>query len=304
MSAERPPDPSDRPRMAEALASLKEGLRDTADPLYDGWKRRPKPAPIDAPPEASTATGPLPPIAPPPFVPRFKPLLAAQPGMTIDLSRDGTPEETPIGDVEVTIDDDFDDPETTRDFDTVEEDAFFAQGQTTEMASAPPVVHHSSVQADTVRVRVIRYPSFPRWALIVAAALVLFALCILVLRPTWMGEGDEPLATRDDTGEPEAPQAAAKAPEIASAATPVAPAPTSDFTPPTIEAEKEDLASSAPTEQKFAEKDERAAPASLAVRPAMGRPSVAPIGSAVQGKIPATTRRRSGSRDFFRDPGF
>ncbi|MET0592116.1 MAG: hypothetical protein ABW133_05415 [Polyangiaceae bacterium] len=311
MSAQRPPDPADRPRMAEALASLKEGLRDTADPLYDGWKLRPKPAPIDAPPEASTAAaGPLPPIAPPPFVPRFKPLLAAQPGITIDLSRDRTPEGTPIGDVEVTIEDDFGDPETTRDFDTVEEDAFFAQGQTTEMASAPPVVHHSSVQADTVRVRVIRYPSFPRWALIVAAALVLFALCILALRPTWIGEGDEALATGDVTDEPEAPRVAAKATEIAAAAPVVVPAPTSKFAPPVfeaapaIEAEKEDLASAALIEEKIAEKEERLAPGVAPLRPAMGRPTVAPIGSAVQGRIPAATRRRSGSRDFFRDPGF
>jgi hypothetical protein len=31
---------TDRPKMAEALASLKEGLSETDDPLYDGWKLR------------------------------------------------------------------------------------------------------------------------------------------------------------------------------------------------------------------------------------------------------------------------
>ena len=30
----------DRPRMAEALASLKDGLGESDDPFYDGWKRR------------------------------------------------------------------------------------------------------------------------------------------------------------------------------------------------------------------------------------------------------------------------
>src|SRR5436190_634784 len=31
---------TDRPKMAEALASLKEGLGEADDPLYDGWKLR------------------------------------------------------------------------------------------------------------------------------------------------------------------------------------------------------------------------------------------------------------------------
>lgn len=303
MSAERPPHPGDRPRMAEALASLKEGLRDTADPLYDGWKRRPKPAPNPASPERIPPVERLPPTAPPPFAPRFNAHAAPDPGITIDLSRDGTTEETPLEEVELTIDEDFSDFRPDRDLDTEEEEAFFAEGQATEMASAPPVVHHSSVQADTVRVRVIRYPSFPRWALIVAAALVLFALCILALRPTWMGDAEEAIAAGDVAGEPEAPRVAAKAPEVAPVAVP---APTSRFAPPAFEAEsagepeEEDLAFAARGEGKVAGNEERA----VAHGRPMGRPTVAPIGSGVQGKIPAGTRRRSGSRDFFRDPGF
>jgi hypothetical protein len=294
MSAQRPPDPlGDRPRMAEALASLKEGLRDTADPLYDGWKRRPRAAQAEASPEGGPVTEKLLAPAAAPIVPRFKLDAAEDPGLTIDLSRHVTPEETPIGDLEVTIDEDFGDTLATANLST--EEAFFAEGQTNEMASAPPVVRHSSVQADTVRVRVIRYPSFPRWALIVAAALVVFALSILALRPTLLGDREEVLAESDVTvtDEVEAPMAAGMGPEIAPAIAPLVPlAPTSSASPSAVATEKDDL-----SPPLFVG-------GTPPVRPAMGRPTVAPVGSAVQGKIPAATRRRSGSRDFFRDPGF
>src|SRR5262245_2422216 len=37
----------DRPKLAEALATLKEGLGEKDDPFYDGWKRRPGAGAVD-----------------------------------------------------------------------------------------------------------------------------------------------------------------------------------------------------------------------------------------------------------------
>jgi hypothetical protein len=89
----------DRPKMAEALASLKEGLGENDDPLYDGWKLRNG---------AGAADNNL---------------------------------------------------EAAREAASVEGDA-----------------------TDTVPVRVVRYPVFPRWALLLAAALVAFAGVVTAVR--------------------------------------------------------------------------------------------------------------------------
>jgi hypothetical protein len=307
MSAQRPPDPlGDRPRMAEALASLKEGLRDTADPLYDGWKRRPRAASVDpsSPPasieSASSAEAP----APPPVVARIKPQPPENPGITIDLSLDGTPDETPIGELDVPIDEEFGDPSEAT------ENAFFSAGQSNEMGSTPPVVAHpSSVQVDTVRVRVIRYPAFPRWALVVAAALVVFAASIVALRPAV--DDDEPDIAVNDTApastvalSPHA--AAAQIPTVpAAAAALVVAAPASSSMPSGLAEEQHGAGSDVAPPSNVVEKEARPSVESVPARPVVGRPPVAPAAAGAQGKIPAASgRRRSSSRDFFRDPGF
>jgi hypothetical protein len=90
---------ADRPKMAEALASLKEGLAENDDPFYDGWKLK----------NGGAAAG--------------ENLAAAR-------------------------------------------DAARAEGDAT----------------DTVPVRVVRYPVFPRWAIVAAMALVAFAVVVTAVR--------------------------------------------------------------------------------------------------------------------------
>jgi hypothetical protein len=124
---------ADRPKMAEALASLKEGLAENDDPFYDGWKLR-------------NASGAAP-----------------------------------------------DNLAATRDAAQPEHDA-----------------------TDTVPVRVVRYPVFPRWAIILAVALVAFAAVVTAVRlasragaPHTMSSAPapEPRATRNElpVQPPEAP---------------------------------------------------------------------------------------------------
>ena len=100
MSSGNPGDGlNDRPKMAEALASLKEGLGDKDDPFYDGWKLRKG---------AGDAADNL-----------------AAAGEATQSEGDGT---------------------------------------------------------DTVPVRVVRYLVFPKWAIMLAAALVAFAVMVTVVR--------------------------------------------------------------------------------------------------------------------------
>jgi hypothetical protein len=91
----------DRPKMAEALASLKEGLSEKDDPFYDGWKLR-KPSGV-------------------------APVLAENP-------------------------------------------------PSVEQVDAAPIE-----QIDTVPVRVVPYTVFPKWAMVIVAALVVFAGIIAVV---------------------------------------------------------------------------------------------------------------------------
>jgi len=90
---------TDRPKMAEALASLKEGLSESDDPLYDGWKLR-------------KGAG-----------------------------------------------------------DAADNRAAVVEGQ-----------HPDAEATDTVPVRVVRYVVFPKWAIVLAAALVVFAGIVTVVR--------------------------------------------------------------------------------------------------------------------------
>jgi hypothetical protein len=303
MSAKTPPDPlGDRPRMAEALASLKEGLRDTADPLYDGWKRRPR-VPVDKPAIGGSSNGAA--VASlahgarvPPIVPRFRSHSAEDPGITIDLSRDGTPDETPIDEVDVPIDEDLGgDTEAS----LAAEQSFFWV-PTNEMGSAPPVVsQQTSVQPDTVRVRVIRYPTFPRWALILVAAFMVFAGSLLVLRPTTTGDLNEP--TDESAAE------TASAPTVAAAELPPRGTPAAEVIAVDPVAAPAEEPPAPPEDDALVAADfDKGDPPSPVIAPhrrVMGRPAVAPAASTAQGRMPAPpNRRRSGSRDFFRDPGF
>ena len=273
MSTRGPSNPlGDRPRMAEALASLKEGLRETADPLYDSWKLRQvasdRPVVLDVESEAARVGRPNPEAPPVEGAARPPSAIAraslAEPAEAVDIALDGTPPETPAasstpealaGDAApsdglpteellVEFDEEFEnsDPETT-------------------------IARKPSVQADTVRVRVIRYHPFPRWALIVAASLVVFALSLVALRASLPGESTRVarpvLASEVPTAAPSA------VPQLEAA--PAAARPPIESPPP---------------------------PPAPAAAPAV------PVRAAAPGGKAAAPKRRQGAQDFFRDPGF
>lgn len=290
MSPPGPPNPhDDRPRMAEALASLKEGLRDTADPLYDSWKLRPRPSTSlagEAPPEM------------PPRVNRPAPSPVTE--IEIDISIDGTPDQTPAithGPPTATERDEMSDVSVE-----VEEAFFNDAGRVesteapTEATPAPPV--HSSVQADTVRVRVIRYQPFPQWAVVVAAALLVFAASLFALR-MGLPFGATRSAPAVVANEGALNEAVALAPPV-----PVPPSPVPDpvasaaapLAAPAVSAVG--ASASAFSWQSGAESEFEDPSA-----PDHGAAPVPPPSPAA--KIPnVPPRRRRGARDFFRDPGF
>ena len=288
MSPPGPPNPhDDRPRMAEALASLKEGLRDTADPLYDSWKLRPRPS-------TSPAGEAQPEIAPRVNRPAPSPVTEIE----IDISIDGTPDQTPAiapG------------PETATKGEMGEasaEEAFFNGARRVESTEAsaettadPPT--RSSVQADTVRVRVIRYQPFPHWAIVVAAALWVFAASLFVLRvglPLSATRATQTVLADETASEDEA---VALAPPVP--APPVAvPDPAASTAAPLAVPAVSAAGANAPalSWQSGAESEFEDPPA-----PNRAAASVPPPSPAA--KIPdAPPRRRRGARDFFRDPGF
>jgi len=107
---------ADRPKMAEALASLKEGLNESDDPLYDGWKLRK------------------------------------------------------------------------------------GAGDAADNRAAVSEGHHSDAEAtDTVPVRVVRYVVFPKWAIMLAAALVVFAAIVTVFRLGFRASASATLAPPVDS---------------------------------------------------------------------------------------------------------
>ncbi|HMI84977.1 MAG TPA: hypothetical protein VK550_12840 [Polyangiaceae bacterium] len=256
MSTQGPPNPFDRPRMAEALASLKEGLRDTADPLYDGWKLRPR-APQAANPTADLASG---------GAPRFDPAATSEPppanaGETIDIAFDGL-DETPLSE----------EPETPRLNDWFNEAAPTQEEELIEVIDedgVPTIEQRTmSVQADTVRVRVIRYQPFPRWALVIAAALVVFACSVVALRASFPRE--------------KAHAARSVLTNELATASPIthlhrAALPTSTAT----------VATSPPT-----------------VPPPVQTAAAASVSPPASKTPSSASKRRSGGNDFFRDPGF
>ena len=296
MSTQGPSNPAgDRPRMAEALASLKEGLRDTADPLYDGWKLRPRapasphpqiPAPEAAPRPASTARDAA--IAPP-----------ADAGETIEITLEGTPDGTPVSSGEPAMSGGESDgePETPR------LDAWFDQGLATQdelievlhEEAAPAADRRPSVQTDTVRVRIIRYQHFPRWALIAAAALLVFAVSVLVLRVSFprqsAGSTHVGLAAETASLLPTAERARFASGSVAIAPSVAVPprsgsrsSPASEATPLAAAAELVPLSQ---------------------VSSSSGQPSAGGSASPAAVKMPASSpKRRPGGHDFFRDPGF
>lgn len=254
MSAEGPPNPlGDRPRMAKALASLKEGLRDSGDPLYDTWKVR------------SGRANPASAAAP-----------RANPEGAIDNTVDGAREPALIAD-------------PARPTPSIEaspsdacptEEGLITDGMLMDaVAAASTVVVRASVQTDTVRVRVVRYQAFPRWALIVAAALLVFAVSLVTLRAS----------LPRDSARSARSVLASEVPAVFMASSPaVATLP----------------ASSLPVEPAAAPLDPVVEPYSEGAA-ATEPPSPAVPPSAPTGRLPsAPPRRRAGAHDFFRDPGF
>ena len=288
MSPPGPPNRhDDRPRMAEALASLKEGLRDTADPLYDSWKLRPRPS-------ASAAAGEAQPeVAPLIKRPATRPVTEIE----IDIALDGTPDQTPAavpGSATAMEGDEM--------IDVSVEDAFFNDARRVESTEEPTEAtpahpSPSSVQADTVRVRVIGYQPFPQWAVVVSAALLVFAASLFALRVGL------PFGATRPAGAPLAGETALKN-EAVTLAPPVPPPPVPDpaasavapYAAPAVSA----AGASAPhlPWQSGAESEFVDPPTPNAASAPVPPPSPA-------AKIPdAPSRRRRGARDFFRDPGF
>lgn len=316
MSDRGPSNPlGDRPRMAEALASLKEGLRDTADPLYDGWRLRARAnasnagsSEASAPEKAGTSESSSP-----------NQVDAAD---TIEITFDATPDQTEPLQVPPPKSDET--PRPAAPFLTVEE-AFFAAepamgedeseqedesdhgsrgreaspdasvaktampGERAMPAGAASKPRRVSVQTDTVRVRVIRYPTFPRWALIVAAALLVFSGSSVALRigfPKQHADSGEHVPHRDSvagatlqrddpSAEREATSAHAEMPPVEART----PSPTT-----THSVGYEPASEIAPT-------SDHAAP-TVQLPPSPGK------------MAPTPSRSRAGTHDFFRDPGF
>jgi len=302
MSAQGPSNPlGDRPRMAEALASLKEGLRDTADPLYDGWKLRPR-TPGSANPQAS-----------------------AVPDPAFASSADEESESDPLGDAGETIEVTLGEPDETPSDDTAnarrrpDEDAEpntprLGDWQGEDLSTQVPLIEgliedgptverrRSSVQTDTVRVRIIRYQPFPKWALVAVAALVVFAVCVIALRASFPRESSH--ASRSVlASEVPSKVSAASADRAGLSAKRATVAPL----PPTVQAPSR----SAPRSVSSAIGD-NAPPAAPSPREATPRPTaaivsppaVAPSPPPVNKTPTSAPRRRPGGHDFFRDPGF
>jgi len=209
-----PDDPADgavdRPRMAEALASLNEGLRESADPLYDGWKRR--------------------------------------------------------------------------------SDARAASGKETSSTG----VDRPAFPSDTVRVRVIRYQVFPKWALIAAASLVVFSGSVAALR----------VGLRSPVKPPPASSSASPGPRMGPAFVP-------DLA---VAADPGRMASDPPlgaaADQAFAELPLAPSAAAAVSAPSLppshfSSPRRAPPAPATKVVSPPTRRRPTPlDTGFFRDPGF
>jgi hypothetical protein len=288
------PPLGDRARMAEALASLKEGLRDTADPLYDGWKLRPRA------PTASESPKPAPqaPPRPAPSAPKVDSL--ADTAETIDISLEGTPDGTPVSGAAPSIAPLVSDAELATPLDEWFDDGVATQDALIEVVDeeepVPPTGRRSSVQTDTVRVRVVRYQHFPRWALIIAAALVLFALSALVLRASVFPRPRSRAVQAVLTGETPHP-ASATTSERGHGAASVS----EEATLPAVAAPPRSRPANAP----FAESATAAAALVPDSLPASNSPpSATASASNTALKVPSSPKRRPGGHDFFRDPGF
>ena len=307
MSAQGPSNPlGDRPRMAEALASLKEGLRDTADPLYDSWKLRPRgPAGANAevrPPDFGKR--PLPDVHPPPIAKKpaearipeapKKPAEARAPDLAKKAA--GAPRGTEDGKAAAasapsdmfaeTIEVSFDASIEESELSSV--DIRKAQEPLPAPRSALEAGDRPSAQGDTVRVRVIRYKTFPRWAIVSAAAFIVFAGSLLALRVGFLGDSAQPSQSVLSSE-----VAAEVEPEPIGVATapPDFPDP-DDIPPPPVEAVEpsgvDPFAAEAPSRE----------PQLLPPSPMQPPPAPAKIQS------PPTRRRSNAAHDFFRDPGF
>jgi hypothetical protein len=291
--------------MAEALASLKEGLRETADPLYDSWKLRQvasdRPVVLDVETDAARASGASAEPGPSEAAPRPPKPRGADPAERlepIDIALEGTPPETPgassipdaaAGDAPL-------DGIPTEDL-LVEFDEEFEKGDA-ETTS----VRYPSVQADTVRVRVIRYRPFPRWALVAAASFVVFAISLVALRAGLQGESTRValpvLAPEVPTSLPVPPTRTLSPTNVLAAnaalANAVAPVPAKSAAP----------LGAAPLNEHAAADDVPAVESPAAIGAPTATSAGPPRSAAPAAKTSPPPKRRSGAQDFFRDPGF
>lgn len=301
MSAQGPSNPfGDRPRMAEALASLKEGLRDTADPLYDGWKLRPR-APGLAHPQTPLVEN----VSRPAHDPNGAAAdLLADAGDTIEITLDESAGDTPISETE---------PETPRlsDDDRPAKpplNDWLGDGLPTEVQliealneeGAPTIERRLSVQTDTVRVRIVRYQHFPRWALIAAAALLVFALSVLVLRASFLRQSARSTRAVLTSETPTTSTALADRARFAAPRAVVAPSPPTVATPARTGARVSPSASAEAAPPLPAELGTKSSP-----HASISSPPPVVSASPPAAKIPTpSSRRRPAGHDFFRDPGF
>jgi len=312
MSGRGPSDPlGDRPRMAEALASLKEGLRETADPLYDSWKLRQvatdRPVVLDVDGDAARVEG----AAGAARSPKGSGANVADKTEAIDIALEGTPPETSAaGSVSEAPASDASpvDGLPTEEL-LVEFDEEFESPEEPTLARRPS---GPSVQADTVRVRVIPYHPFPRWALVVAASLAVFAISLVALRASLPGDSTRvtrPVLASEVPAASPAPPSARPAsvgsplvdrrPGALKATVALAPSaaePPTKSAAPSAVPQLEALAAPAGAPPKEASSAHTAPTSTLAAPP----PAAAPAGKAPT----PMPRRRSGAQDFFRDPGF
>jgi hypothetical protein len=286
--------------MAEALASLKEGLRETADPLYDGWKLRPR-TPGSANPQASA----LPDAAPPSNGDEGSesdPLGDA--GETIDVTL-GEPDETPSDDTANARrrpDDEDLEPNTPRVGDWQGEGLSTQVPLIEGLIEDGPTVERRrpSVQTDTVRVRIIRYQPFPKWALIAVAALVVFAVCVIALRASFPRESTH--ASRSVLAS-EVPSkvsgASADRAGLSAKRSTVAPSPPAVPSRSAARSASSAIGDNAPPAAP-SPREATSRPTSAIVSPPAAAPSPPPAN-----KTPAPApKRRPVGHDFFRDPGF
>jgi hypothetical protein len=225
----------------------------------------------------------------------------------IDIALDGTPDQTPAvasssgqsGDEEhpnrwfvPTLNSGSDEAVMT-------EDAFFTGSAVIEPLQAEPEPDRPSVQADTVRVQVIPYTAFPRWAVVMATASLVFVAGLVAFRA---GLPDLAPSTRAVHVSPTAlPNSRVATPPPVTVSPPSIPGSANSNVAanvvPVASGEGAGATPVVPLQPRAESAFDESSPSDRAIAPV---PPPSPAG-----KIQvAPSRRRRGTGDFFRDPGF